>query len=465
MAPAPPQILVIGGGISGLACAHRLRALDLPVLLVERSARFGGVMDTVEENGFRFDVGPQSFLSTPALDGLIADLKLDDELLHAPHGAPRYILSHGRLVPAPLNPLALFSTPLFRWRTKWRIIEEPMLKTRPPEGDESIAAFMRRKFGDDLLDNLVAPFISGVYAGDPEWLSLTSTFPILRRLEEKHGSVIIGMLKGRGRGQRARGSLCNFRAGMVTLARALAVRLQDCAKSSTEVAMLRSGAAGEPRGYSVALSSSGAIEPRRVSAIVVATATEPAARLLRGIEPKMAEFLERLEYVPVAQVSAGYRLADITEPKLRDKGGFGFLVPRSEGLRSLGTVWNSFLFPGRAPDLPKKMASFTTFLGGATDTAIRNCSDEEIAATARAELARVLGINGSPVVQRVSRWDRALPQYNLGHGDIVRSLGELCAATPGVFLTGNYLAGPSIGACVDQAHKVAEAVARFCAKQ
>jgi oxygen-dependent protoporphyrinogen oxidase len=132
MTPAPPQILVIGGGISGLACAHRLRALNLPVLLVERSARFGGVMDTVEQNGFRFDMGPQSFLSTPALDGLIADLRLDDELLHAPHDAPRYILSHGRLVPAPLNPLALFSTPLFGWPTKWRIIEEPMLKTRPP---------------------------------------------------------------------------------------------------------------------------------------------------------------------------------------------------------------------------------------------------------------------------------------------------------------------------------------------
>ena len=465
MAPAPPNILVIGGGISGLACAHRLRALKVPVLLVERGARFGGVIDTIEQDGFRFDVGPQSFLSTAPLDALISDLKLNDQLLRAPHGAPRYILSHGQLVAAPLSPLALFTTPLFSWQTKLQMLAEPLRRTRPPEGDESIAAFVRRKFGEDLLANLVAPFISGVYAGDPEWLSLASTFPILRRIEEEYGSVILGAIKSRKKGARSRASLCNFRAGMVTLTRALAAQLGDCAKSGTGVAMIRPSPSGEHAGFNVALSRGGGIEPLHVSAIVVATPTEQAARLLGGINPTIAELLGRVEYAPVSQVSAGYRLADISEPRLRSKGGFGFLVPRGEGLRSLGTVWNSFLFPGRAPGSPEKMASFTTFLGGATDTAVRNCSDEEIAATAHTELSRVLGISGSPIARHVSHWDRALPQYNLGHGGIVRSLDELCAATPGLFLTGNYLTGPSLGACVEQANKAAEEVARFCAKQ
>jgi oxygen-dependent protoporphyrinogen oxidase len=135
------------------------------------------------------------------------------------------------------------------------------------------------------------------------------------------------------------------------------------------------------------------------------------------------------------------------------------LVPRGEGLRSLGTVFNSFLFPGRAPE---SMASFTTFLGGATDTAICSCRDEEIVTTAHTEISRVLGIRGAPVVEHVARWDRALPQYNLGHGGIVQSLNELCVETQGLFLAGNYLTGPSLGACVEQANTVAESVAAFC---
>jgi protoporphyrinogen/coproporphyrinogen III oxidase len=458
----PPQILVIGGGISGLACAFRLRALNLPVLLVERGARFGGVIDTVEQDGFRFDIGPQSFLTTPALDALVSELKLENELLRAPRRAPRYILSRGRLVPAPLSPPALLGTALFGWRTKFRLLSEPFHKTKPPAGEESVAGFARRKFGEDLLENLVAPFISGVYAGDPEWLSLKSAFPMLHRLEEESGSVIRGAFKSRGKGPRYRASLCNFRDGLARLTGALARALGDCAKPNAEVAMIRGAASGESRGFNVALSKGGAIEPLRVSAIVMATPTEPSARLLGGIDARFAEALARVEYAPVAQVSAGYKLADIGEPKVRNEGGFGFLVPRSEGLRSLGTVWNSFLFPGRAPESPEKMASFTTFLGGATDRAISKCATEEISATAHAEVSRVLQIRGRPVTQRVSQWQRALPQYNLGHGETVRSLGEVCAQNAGVFLTGNYLEGPSIGACIEHASKTADEAAALC---
>jgi oxygen-dependent protoporphyrinogen oxidase len=164
----------------------------------------------------------------------------------------------------------------------------------------------------------------------------------------------------------------------------------------------------------------------------------------------------------VAQVGAGYRAADIAEPDLRERGGFGFLVPRAEGLRSLGTVFTSFLFARRAPE---GMASFTTFLGGATDRAIRDCNDNEITAIAHTDLSRVLALRGTPVVQHVARWDRALPQYNIGHSEIVRSLGDLCAGIPGLFLAGNYLAGPSLGACMEQANKAAEEVAAFLGKE
>src|ERR1700694_5795615 len=160
MLPSPTvssRVLIVGGGISGLACAWRLRQLGVPSLLLERGRRFGGVIETIEQDGFRFDLGPQSFTSTPALSALIDELGLGEELLRADPRAPRYILQRGRLVPAPLSPPQLLLTPLLGAPTKLRIASEPFRHTRPPEADESVAAFVRRKFGADLLANLVAP--------------------------------------------------------------------------------------------------------------------------------------------------------------------------------------------------------------------------------------------------------------------------------------------------------------------
>jgi len=478
VSPSPtPNILVIGGGISGLACAQRLRKEGCNVTLLESAPRFGGVLDTVEKDGFRFDIGPQSFLANEAMMALIEELGLDEELLRADPRAPRYILLKGKLVAAPLGPLRLVRTPLISWRTKLRLLAEPLGRSYPPDGDdESIAAFIRRKFGEDLLTNLAGPFISGVYAGDPEKLSLVSAFPIARTLEEKFGSLIRGAIKMRrqagGHGPRPpRPSLCNFRKGTVTLIEALAKNLGDSARRAAPVAAIRPHGPGQPAGFDVTFQDGGATQSLTASAIAFATPAQQAGSLLSAMKPQFLDLLAQIEYAPVAQVAAGYRLSQIS--RFRASGsananaprGFGFLVPRTEGLRLLGTVWNSFLFPGRAPDTPEKMASFASFVGGATDPEICAHPENEIAALVHKELASVLGINGEPVVQHVAKWQRALPQYNLGHAQIVAALGELCAATPGIFLTGNYLAGPSMGACVEHANKTAAAVAQFIRTQ
>jgi oxygen-dependent protoporphyrinogen oxidase len=202
-------------------------------------------------------------------------------------------------------------------------------------------------------------------------------------------------------------------------------------------------------------------QPLAASAIVIATPTGQAARLLAGVQPAFADLLLKIEYAGVAQVSAGYRLAQLTGALGRKPQGFGVLIPRTEGLRLLGAVFNSFLFAGRAPDQPEKMASFTSFFGGATDPAICKRPENTLAEIARTELAHVLGITGLPVAEHVTRWERALPQYNLGHERIVAGLKKLCVETPGVFLAGNYLSGPSLGACIDQANVTAADVARF----
>ena len=466
--PTAPKILVVGGGISGLACAWRLRQLGVPVLLLEGRGRFGGVIETVEQNGFRFDVGPQSFTNTPALSGLIDEVGLAGELLRADPRAPRYILHGGRLVPAPFSPPRLLTTPLLSARTKLRILSEPFLRSHPPAEDESIAAFVRRKFGADLLANLVAPFVSGVWAGDPEKLSLAAAFPAVRQLEEKYGSVIRGAMKQRRKsaGKSSPGSsderpsMCNFRGGISALVAALAGKLGDAACAGAEITAIRRSA-GSPA-LEVSYSVAGRFESVSVAALVVSAPAPETGCLLRGINPqgpRFGELLGKIEYAGVAQVSAGYKVEQIRQSEAKNGlNGFGFLVPRSEKLRLLGTVWTSSLFPGRAPE---GMASFTSFLGGMTDPEIFSRSPDEIAAIAHSELSSVLGITGAPLVQRVFSWQRALPQYNIGHRELTAALQELCAATPGIFLAGNYFAGPSIGACVENANKVADQAADF----
>ncbi len=449
-------ILVIGGGISGLACAYRLQQAGIPVRVLEAASRPGGVIATKKTDGFRFELGPQSFLSTEPLTQLIGALGLTDQLLRANPRAPRYILVGGRLVPAPMAPPSLLTTSLFSAGTKWRLVTEILRRTRPPADDESIAAFVRRKFGDELLNRLVAPFVSGVYAGDPERLSLRAAFPKLHEFEARHGSVFRGVMKSRPAKGAPRAGLCSFRDGMETLPRAMAARLGNSLLHETSVAGLRHGKANGKPWFEVDVARQTHRETLAASAVVLAAPANIASQILLGLSDKFAPLFSQIEYAPVAVVSAGYR----REQTQRPPDGFGFLVPRNEGLRVLGTVFNSSLFAGRAPE---GMVCLTSFAGGATDRKLCELSDEEITETICGEVARVLGIAGKPVATNLHRYTRALPQYNLGHTQIVKSLETLTAAMPGLYLTGNYLSGPSIGACVEQADRTAEAVRVYLA--
>jgi protoporphyrinogen/coproporphyrinogen III oxidase len=454
--PTAYPVIVIGAGISGLACAYQLQQAGIPARVLEAASRPGGLIATQERDGFRFELGPQSFLSTEPLSGLIDALGLKDQLLRANPRAPRYILLRGSLVPAPLAPPSLLSTPLLSAGTKWRLFTEMMRRTRPPVEDESIAEFMRRKFGDELLGRLVAPFVSGIYAGDPERLSLRAAFPKLHEFEAQYGSVLRGAMKSRPAKGAPRPRLCSFRDGMEALPRALAARLGSSLLLETRAEGLRHGKANGKPWFEVDISHQNHRETLAASAVVLATPTNVASQLLQILSDQFASLFSRIEYAPIAVLSACYRREQIK----RSPDGFGFLVPRSEELRVLGTVFNSALFPGRAPE---GIVCVTSFAGGATDTRLCELSDAEITETICGEVARVLGITGKPITTNLHRYARALPQYNLGHLQIVNSLERLAASMPGLFLSGNYLSGPSIGACVEQAFKTAEAVRIYLA--
>jgi oxygen-dependent protoporphyrinogen oxidase len=453
---SPFPAIVIGGGISGLACAYHLQQAGIPVRVLDAGIHPGGVITTKKQDGFRFELGPQSFLSTEPLLKLINGLGLNEQFLRADSHAPRYILFGGQLVPAPLAPPSLLTTPLLGPRTKWRLTTEMFRSTNPPPTDESIAAFVRRKFGDELLDRIVAPFVSGVYAGDPEKLSLRASFPKLHEFELKYGSVLRGAMKSRPAKGAPRSGLCSFRDGMETLPRALGDRLGDALRSETTVATLSRGKTNGKSWFELEVTRRNQRETLFASAVIVAAPANAASEILKGVSDKFAAPFTRIEYAPVAVVAAGYRRDQLH----RACNGFGFLVPRSEGLRVLGTVWNSSLFPGRASE---NMACFTSFAGGATDPELCGLSEDEIAETICTEVGRILGITGAPVTRMVHRYARALPQYNLGHSEIVSALGAAASAVPGLFLTGNYLSGPSIGSCVEQADQTADAVRVYLA--
>jgi protoporphyrinogen/coproporphyrinogen III oxidase len=452
----PFPAIVIGGGISGLACAFHLQQGGIPVRVLDAGVRPGGLISTQEKDGFRFELGPQSFLSTEPLLKLIDALGLNNELLHADSRAPRYILFRGQLVPAPLAPPSLLTTPLLGAPTKWRLSTEMFRRTNPPSTDESIAAFVRRKFGDELLDRIVAPFVSGIYAGDPEKLSLRASFPKLHEFEMKYGSVLRGAMKSRPAKGSPRPGLCSFREGMETLPRALSARLGDALLSATTVVGARHGKANGNSSFEVDLTRNGHRETHLASAVILAAPVNAVSEILKGVSDKFAAPFAHIEYAPLAVVAAGYR-----RDQVRHSGnGFGFLVPRSEGLRVLGTVWNSSLFPERAPE---NMTCFTSFAGGATDPALCGKTEDEIAEIICGEVGRVLGITKPPVTRLVHRYARALPQYNLGHSETVSALGAAASAVPGLFLAGNYLSGPSIGSCVEQANQTADAVRVYLA--
>jgi oxygen-dependent protoporphyrinogen oxidase len=452
----PKQVIVVGGGISGLACAFRLQQLGVPATLLEASERVGGLVGTLEKDGLLLESGPQSFQGTDSILELIRQVGIENELLNADPRAPRYVLMRGKLHEIPMSPQALLTSSLLTPGSRWKIASEPFRRTRPPSKEESVADFVRRKFGHEILEYLVAPFVSGVYAGDPEKLSLRAAFPTLEEWEREYGSVLRGAMKSRPAEDKRTGPppLCSFRHGVATLARALGDKLGTNLRAGARVLAVHRIGEASARKYEIRVASGGREEAITARAVVLATPAYTGAHLVSAVSSPLAHTLSGIAYAPVAVVAAAYYAQQIG----RSTEGFGFLVPRSEKLHTLGTVWNSSLFTGRARD---GMVTMTSFIGGATEPEIVEKPEEEIAAIVQDENARVLQITGPPVAGAVWRYPKALPQYNLGHGHIVEAIRDGERANSGLFFAGNYLEGPALGKCVEVGSQTAEAVRTY----
>jgi protoporphyrinogen/coproporphyrinogen III oxidase len=445
--------VIVGAGISGLVCAYALRKAGIDACLLEASPRAGGVIRSERREGYLLELGPQSFSGTDALRSLCSELSLENELMEAPPRAPRYVLIGGELRAVPLSPPSFFASSLIGAGTKATIARDMFSKSRPPEQDESVADFVRRKFSAELLDRLVGPFISGIYAGDPERLSLRSAFPQLHEAEKSAGSVIRGMMRqAKGaKKPRQRPTLQSPRQGNETLVCALSAKLGKALRLDSDVTRVEAKREETSRGFELKIR--GPVQEETISAdyLILATPTDVAGRLLGDVNPAFESVLSSIQYAPVAIVSLGYQRSDVGHPL----DGFGFLVPRSEGLRILGSVWNSSLFPRRVPE---GHVLLTSFVGGATDLEATTLSSEDLAALVHREIAPILAIGKTPAFSNVQIYPRALPQYNLGHSERLAQVERLRLDAQNLWFVGNYLRGPSIGACVDQSLAVAEEV-------
>jgi oxygen-dependent protoporphyrinogen oxidase len=468
----PRSVAVIGAGISGLVAAWELKRRGVPVTLYEASARAGGAIGTSLADGFLAEHGPNSFVSSADVNGLLARLGLEDEVVEAnPDANKRYVLRHGRLVPFPVTPAALLSTRLLSLRAKLRVLLEPLVRGGPPDVDESVASFVRRRLGTEVLDYAVHPFIAAIFAGDPEQLSMAHAFPRVHELEREYGSLSRGLVRSRRDAQRARTRettdappvtaaadaasqgvrLISFRDGLQVLPDTLARALGGTLKLSTPVRLLHRGTSR----WIVESGPDGAVRARAVDAIVLATPGHAVAAMeLPAAIRRYAIPIEQVEYPPVSCLTLGFERRHIAHPL----DAFGVLVPAVEQRRILGILFSSTLFPDRAPD---NHVAVTVFVGGARQPDLARLQTDELVRLVRTDLHEMLGVRGEPVFAKHVYWSRGIPQYAVGYGRVKEAADEAEAANPGLYMAGNYRHGVSIGDCIASGQQVAERVATY----
>jgi oxygen-dependent protoporphyrinogen oxidase len=424
--------------------------------VLEAAARAGGVIASHRRDGFLREAGPNSALdTTPLIDALLRDAGVDSERRNASAvAAKRFVVRDGRLLALPATPLGLLATSVFSLGAKLHLAREPFVARAPEGADETVAAFVRRRLGDEFLDYAVEPFVAGIYAGDPERLSLKAAFPRLHALERRYGSLIRGQVlgareraRGRERGKNVASSF-SFRDGMQTLPDALARALPHL-----ELGVRVIGVERADSGFRVAGERAGTARSWQARAVVLATPADVSARLVGGLAPAASAALEAIPYAPVASVASAYARADVAHPL----DGFGFLAPRKARRALLGTLFSSSMFDGRAPD---GSVLLTTFVGGERDPALARLAPESIEAVVDRELRELLGA-GTPLWREVVQWPRAIPQYAIGHLNRIAALERAERDAPGLFLRANYRGGVSVGDCIKSAQATVDEVLAY----
>lgn len=458
------QAIIVGGGISGLATAWILRekareqGIDLGITLLEKENRLGGKIWSRKEEGFLCEWGPNGFLdSKPQTLDLCRALKADSRLLRSNDNArKRFIFSGGVLNRLPENGPSFLKSSLISWPGKFRLAMEPFIPQYRGDEDETLAAFGRRRLGEEALNKLIAPMVSGIFAGDPETMSLKSCFPRIAELEAEYGGLIKAMIRlakkkkaeiaaGKAVASAAGpgGVLTSFRSGIQELTDILAAELgMTIIRSGEEVVKV---AKGESVPWRV-VTERGELS---ADAVLLATPAYASADFLDEADPAISGVLRQIPYATMTVVCFGYERERINF----DLNGFGYLIPKQEKLSTLGTLWDSSIFEGRAPEGKVLLRSM---MGGACFPQYIKLSDAEVEKRVRDDLEKTMGITAAPSFIRIFRHEKAIPQYTVGHAKRLETLSGLLEKHPGLILTGNSYRGIGLNDCVAAANRGAE---------
>ncbi len=447
------SITIVGGGISGLSLAYYLLEKEpkLDILILEAEKRPGGKIWTDRVDGYLCESGVNGFLDNkPRTLEFIKALSLEP-LRSYDASQKRYIYKKGKLYRLPESPAEFLSSGLISPCGKGRLLFE-ILTPRGSDEDETLAAFARRRLGKEAYEMFIDPMASGVYAGDPERLSIRSCFPRIYQLERDYGSLFKALYRlqkeakktGRKVGPSPAGRLTSFYEGMGTVIKKLKEYLSDKIKTSSKVL----GIERRNERYHLHTSSQEEVITERV---VFACPAHEAEEIFKDFDRRFAHELSRIPYPPVTVVCLGYRIEDISH----SLDGFGFLVPGVEKRRILGTLWDSSIFPNRAPE---GSVLLRTMVGGARNPDLALMDDKDLLQTVREELDYIMGLDAEPELVRLYRHERAIPQYNLGHHRIVDELDRLCNCTDGIYLTGNAYRGIGFNDCIENSFSLSQRI-------
>ena len=464
------RVAIVGGGIAGLASALFLLESDpaLEVEVFEREMQTGGKLRTDQVDGFVVERGPDAFLaSKPGAIGLSRHLGLDGQAI-SPISENRqsFVMRDGGLMPLPqglsglvpgdLKPI--LESPLLSSEGKARLARETEIPVRRDQGEESIASFMRRRYGQEAWDRMIEPLLTGIYAGDGERLSIDATFPNLPAQELQYGSLLVAAIAARDREQSesARPStpkgFVSFRQGMETLPAATRAAVEQLGGKITV------GAAVQAIEYDLGsrqfeLSINGSASPVRVDAVVLATPAWVGSALLKYVSPGASDALAEIEHSSSGLVALGFPETQLTKAL----NGYGYVVPRAEGRDITAMTWVSSKWSGRAP---AGQALVRVFLGRTGREAVLQLEDADLIKLAIAEMREVLGLRIEPTLTRVQRWELAMPQYVIGHRERVSRIESGVAAVPGLAITGTMLRGVGKPDVISSARSAADKVLR-----
>ena len=409
--------------------------------MFEKDSRLGGTIGTDRDHGFVSDWGSNGFLNkVPLTLQLVSELGLDDMLDPAhPSAEKRFIYRNNRLHEIHASPPKFMRSQILTVGGRMRLTMEPFIPKKKDDSDESIYDFAKRRIGRDAAEHMIVPMVSGVFGGDARKLSLQACFPIMVEMEREYGSLFKALLAKKKAGSKGgpagpAGRLTSFKNGLFTVIETMHEKYRDDIVTGRGVTKI--SRTGET--YQLEFDNG---NPETFDAVICAAPAYAASAMVAGMDRSMSDLLGETPYASIAVVCSGYKREAIAH----DLAGFGFLIPRNQGKRILGSIWTSSIFTDRSP---KGMVQVRTMIGGASDPEAANLTDGELADIVQCELSDIIGINEKPGYLKIFKWSRGIPQFTVGHPERMKKLDAILESYPGLYFSGNAYKGVSLNDCI-----------------